>query len=207
MATPCPMWIISPPAEPCNSRLAARPPKAFPSAYRHEHQFRSRELPGELVESQRWRANRSPGTTQIGIISDISGFNFPTNAYVAKDERNIVITVDRVNPNTGDVTVNFSTTNIPGLNNGIANVDYIATNGTLFFQNGQATNSFTVQILDPNIVEPVKSFSVAFVTAFRNSCISRLTPWYILPMFLPVSASFGGSSFSEKECEAPVPIR
>ncbi|HEX3720204.1 MAG TPA: Calx-beta domain-containing protein [Verrucomicrobiae bacterium] len=143
----------------------------------------------------------SPGTAQIGIISDVTGFNFPTNSYyVAENGSNIVITVDRINANTGDVSVEFWATNLPGVNNAINGVDFVATNGTLFFQDGQATNSFTVQILNPNIVENPKNFSVYLSQPSTDASLVQPTnaTVYITNVFSGVS--FGAPQYTVSEC-------
>jgi uncharacterized delta-60 repeat protein/uncharacterized repeat protein (TIGR01451 family) len=99
----------------------------------------------------------SPGTNTVSIISDVTGFEFSaTNYTVGENGGNIVITVTRLNPNTGEASVQF--TNINGT--AVGGTDYVPTNGTLTFLNGQASNNFTVSILNPNMVENNKTFSV-----------------------------------------------
>jgi uncharacterized repeat protein (TIGR01451 family) len=147
----------------------------------------------------------SPGTTTVGIISDVTGFNFPTNTYyVAENGSNIVITVNRINPNTGAVSVNFSTSD----NNAINGIDYVATNGTLYFQNGQATNSFTVQILNPNVVENNKSFNVLLLNPSTNSYLVPPSSALVIITNVYTGISFGAASFSVSECgvQATIPV-
>jgi uncharacterized repeat protein (TIGR01451 family)/uncharacterized delta-60 repeat protein len=147
----------------------------------------------------------SPGTTTVGIISDVTGFNFPTNTYyVAENGSNIVITVNRINPNTGAVSVRFSTSD----NNALNGIDYVATNGTLFFQNGQATNSFTVQILNPNVVENSKSFNLTLSDPSTNSYLVPPSTALVIITNVYTGVSFGAASFSVSECgvQATIPV-
>jgi uncharacterized repeat protein (TIGR01451 family) len=149
----------------------------------------------------------SPGTTQIGIISDVTGFNLPiTNYNVAENGSNVVITVDRINANTGDVSVEFTATNLPGVNNAVNGVDFVATNGTLFFQDGQATNSFTVQILNPNIVENSKNFSVYLSQPSAKASLVQPTNAIVNITNVFAGIGFSASTYSENECLAPVAI-
>jgi hypothetical protein len=45
-----------------------------------------------------------PGTATVGIISDVTGFAFATNSYlVGENGSNVVITVNRLNADTGSL--------------------------------------------------------------------------------------------------------
>ena len=146
-----------------------------------------------------------PGVTTIGIISDVTGFAFTTNAYyIGENGSNIVITVNRINPNTGAVSVRYATSD----NTAITGVDYLATQGTLNFQNGQSSASFTVQILNPDIVESTKNFNVILSEPSANSFL--VAPSNALVNITNVNSgfSFGKASFSVSECgvQASIPV-
>jgi len=115
--------------------------------------------------------NPSPGV-QIAppasanvVINDVdSGLSIfttntpPTNAVftVVENGTNALITVIRTNANTGLVTVNYTTED----GTAIAPIDYLAASGILVFTNGQLSNSFTVPIVDNNLVDGDRSFNV-----------------------------------------------
>jgi len=119
----------------------------------------------------------SPGTNTVTINGDVTGFEFATNAYaIGENGSNIVITVIRVNAQTGNASVQFGTSDGTATNQ----VDYIGTNGTLVFSNGITSNSFTVSILNPNIVENNKTFNVSLSNAMVLSLPNPSTNAYVL---------------------------
>ena len=126
--------------------------------------------------------NPSPAGIQVGpvsaalvtINSAVTGFEFAaTNYSVGENGGSVNIFVTRLNPGTGVATVKFATTS----GTAVGGVDYASTNGTLTFQNNQSSASFSVPILNQNIVENSKTFSVALsnplitvpTTAFTNA--------------------------------------
>ncbi len=81
-----------------------------------------------------------------------------TNAYVTGENGgSVVVTVNRLNVNTGAVSVNYSTSD----GSAVAGVDYVATNGVLKFADGQASTNVTITILNPDILENSKTFNFA----------------------------------------------
>jgi hypothetical protein len=138
-----------------------------------------------------------PGTATVGIISDVTGFAFVTNSYfVGENGSNVVITVNRLNPNTGTLSVSFATSD----NTAINGVDYVATNGTLTFLDGQATNSFTVQILNPNLVENNKTFNITLFSPSTNSFVVSPSNTVVTITNVYVGLAFGSPSFTVSEC-------
>ena len=116
----------------------------------------------------------SPGAAVITIIGDVTGFELATNAYVTGENgTNVVVTINRLNVNTGNVSVNFATVN----GTAVAGMDYMATNGVLNFADGQASTNVTVTILNPGVVENPKSFSFNL----SNPVSSISTNIYLLP--------------------------
>jgi uncharacterized delta-60 repeat protein/uncharacterized repeat protein (TIGR01451 family) len=150
-----------------------------------------------------------PGTATVGIISDVTGFAFATNAYyVGENGSNITVIVDRLNANTGSLSVNFSTTSGDTNDNAIPGVDYVATNGTLTFLEGQVTNSFTVQILNPNLVESNKMFNLTLSSPTPNSYVVSPSNAVVTITNVYVGISFGSPSFTVSECatSAIIPV-
>jgi uncharacterized delta-60 repeat protein/uncharacterized repeat protein (TIGR01451 family) len=144
-----------------------------------------------------------PGTTTVGIISDVSGFSLATNAYyVGENGSNVLITVNRANPLTGSLSVRFATSDGTALNG----VDYVATNGTLHFIDTQATNSFSVQILNPNLVESNKSFNITLSNPTTNSYLVSPSNAVVTITNVYVGLAFASPSFSVSECSAQAAI-
>jgi uncharacterized delta-60 repeat protein/uncharacterized repeat protein (TIGR01451 family) len=112
----------------------------------------------------------TPGIANVTIEGDVTGFSLVTNSYVVGDNAgSVVVTVNRQNVDTGNVSINFATANGTAL----AGFDYVATNGILAFTDGQATNTVTIPILNPNVVEGDKSFTFALsnpVSASSTNC-------------------------------------
>ncbi len=138
-----------------------------------------------------------PGTATVGIKSDVTGFAFSTNSYtVGENGSNIVITVNRINQNTGDVYVRFSTSDGTGTNG----VDYVATNGTLFFPDGTATNYFVVPILNPSVVESNKTFNLTLSRPSPNSYLVAPSNAVVIITNVYTGVSFGSPIFTVSEC-------
>ena len=147
----------------------------------------------------------SPGVTTVGIICDVTGFAFATNAYfVGENGSNIVITVNRVNPSTGPVSVQFATSDGTAING----VDYAATGGVLNFLDGQPSSSFVVPILNPNLVENSKTFNIALFAPSANSSLLSPSNTVVTITNTYTGLSFGASSFTVSECSegAAIPV-
>jgi uncharacterized delta-60 repeat protein/uncharacterized repeat protein (TIGR01451 family) len=147
----------------------------------------------------------APGTATVGIVSDVTGFAFATNSYVVGENgSNVVITVNRLNPNTGTLSVSFATSD----NTAINGVDYVATNGLLTFLAGQAANSFTVRILNPSLVESNKTFNISLFSPTTNSYVVAPSNTVVTITNVYVGVAFGSASFSVSECavDAVIPV-
>ena len=173
--------------------------------------------------------NPSPAGVQVGptsaasitILCDVTGFEFPTNSYaVGENGSNIVITVNRINPNTGVASVQYATSDGANSLNPALNasnlVDYVSTSGTLIFQNGQATNSFTIPILNQNIVESNKTFNVTLSNPLVTSTNVSYTNAYLEPPSAATvtitnvlaGVSFESPAYTVSECgvTAAIPV-
>ncbi len=120
--------------------------------------------------------NAPSGTTSIGtpnpaavtIISDVTGFDFATNAYViGQNGGTLVATVTRINPNTGPATVQYSTSDVTAQ----AGIDYVAARGTLSFANGQGSTNITVEIVNKKTVTTNRTFNITLSNPSANSYV------------------------------------
>ena len=147
----------------------------------------------------------SPASATVVITSDVTGFALATNSYViGENGSNLVVTVNRLNPNTGTASVHYATSD----NTAIAGVDYVATSGTLNFVTGQSTTNFTIPILNPNTVEPNKSFNVALLRPATNSYLVAPSNAVVVITNVNSGISFDGQLFTVSECsaEAAIPV-
>ena len=125
----------------------------------------------------------------------------------------------RLNPNTGAASVQFATSDGTNQNtalNAVNQIDYVATNGVLTFLNGQASNSFTVTILNQNVVESNKTFNVSLSNPQVLTLPNPSTNAYLLsPSNATVTitdvlagVSFESPSFTVSECGvlASIPV-
>jgi len=136
--------------------------------------LRNPEVTGDLTFAVKL-ANPTPGvqiappTTANVVINDVdTGLSLlstnttpTTNAtyWVMKNGTNVLITVIRTNANTGPVSVTYATAD----GTAVAPIDYVAVSGTLFFTNGQLSSSFTVPIMDDNLVKGDRYFTVSLL--------------------------------------------
>jgi len=90
--------------------------------------------------------------------NDVSNISFDTNSQtVAESVGSVSITVNRSDTN-GTATVNYSTNSDTATS---TSGDYTNTSGTLSFDDGQATKTITVPIIDDLINEDSETFSVS----------------------------------------------
>jgi uncharacterized repeat protein (TIGR01451 family)/uncharacterized delta-60 repeat protein len=163
----------------------------------------------------------SPGTALVTIESDVTGFEFSTNSYsVGENGSNIIITVNRLNSYTGAASVQYATSNGTNVLNPILNasnqVDYDSVSGTLTFQTNQASASFTVPIINQNIVEGNKTFNMTLSNPLVTQSSSSYTNAYLVsPSNAAVTitnvlagVSFGSPTYTVSECgvTAAIPV-
>jgi uncharacterized repeat protein (TIGR01451 family) len=156
------------------------------------------------------------GPTSVASViinSDVTGFELSANSYVVGENgSNIVITVNRLNPATGVASVQYATTN----GSAFSGIDYGSTSGTLTFQNNQAMASFTVPILNQNIVESNKTFYVTLSNPLVLTLPNPSTNAYLLsPSNATVTitnvlagVSFESPTYTVSECgvTAAIPV-
>lgn len=101
--------------------------------------------PGKLV---------APSTQQITIVDDNAGLSFSSPTYsVLKDGGQATITVLRTDFTNTTSSVNFATAD----GTAVAGEDYVATNGTFTFTNGETAHTFSVAIIGNSMVQPDKT--------------------------------------------------
>jgi hypothetical protein len=101
--------------------------------------------PGQLV---------APSTQTVTIIDNNSGLSFSSPTYtVLRSGGAANITVVRTDNTNTTSTVNFATAD----ETAVAGVDYVTTNGTLIFTNGQTSQMFPVTVIPSTTVQPDKT--------------------------------------------------
>jgi len=141
---------------------------AFASNDRVRKRLGIQSVPGRLLISvliclalQGTFENRAFATSILQLSTS-------TNS-VDENATKVVITVVRVGDPTGVVAVDFAATGgtaVPGAN-------YVATNGTLTFGDGQTILTFNVAILLNGLVEPDKTFDVVLSNPVGNCILGR----------------------------------
>src|SRR5581483_4145418 len=150
--------------------------------------------------------NNSPaGTTSIGtpdptaitIISDVTGFDFATNAYsIGQNGGTLVATVTRINPNTGPVSVKYATSD----GTAQAGIDYVGTSGTLNFADGQSFTNITVEIVNKKVVSTNRTFNIGLFNPSPNSYV--VTPTNAVVTITNVLAGVAFQSVAYSACKS-----
>ena len=151
----------------------------------------------------------SPGGAVVTIIGDVTGFALATNSYVTGENGgSVVVTVNRFNVSTGVVSVNYNTSDGTARDG----VDYLGASGVLVFADGQASNTVTLTILNPNILESNKTFNFALSNPFAvlNTNCSLLAPSNAVITITNTITAIGFSSpaysVSEKGGQAQITV-
>ena len=98
----------------------------------------------------------SPSSTAVFVIDADTGLYFAAASNsVLKTGSNVVINVLRSGNASGAVSINYTTTNGTAL----AGTNYVATSGLLTFTDGQTSNSFSVPIINDNLVDGDLTFT------------------------------------------------
>ena len=109
-------------------------------------QLSSPTPPGQLV---------SPSVQTVTIIDNNSGLRFSSPTYtILKSGGAATITVLRIDNTNITSSVNFTTLD----GTGVAGINYIPTNGTAVFTNGETSKTFSVLVInDTTLVQPDKT--------------------------------------------------
>jgi uncharacterized repeat protein (TIGR01451 family) len=110
----------------------------------------------------------SPSTATVTVLDDNFGFALATNAVsIYKANTNIVIPVFRTGSTAGTAMVQFSASS----GSATANVEYVPTNGQLTFTSGQASNSFSIGILNDNQIDGNQTVNISLSAASAGGSI------------------------------------
>ena len=85
----------------------------------------------------------------------------------------LTLTVNREGGTDGEVTVDFTTV---ASGDATANVDFTTTSGTLTFDDGQASKTIEVDILDDSLIDPDETFSVVISNPGGGAILSTIKP-------------------------------
>jgi uncharacterized delta-60 repeat protein/uncharacterized repeat protein (TIGR01451 family) len=148
-----------------------------------------------------------PGMATVGIIGDVAGFSFATNAYsVGENGSNIVISVNRSPATTGTLSVHYATTTSSN-DTAVANVDYAATSGDLTFLPGITNETIAVPILDPHLIENNKTFHVTLSSPTTNSYLVSPSTALVTITNVYVGLAFSSPNYSVSECAVSASIQ
>ncbi len=140
-------------------------------------------------------------TTTLTIIDDdfLAGrLQFSTDAYTNNEnDVSAVITVNRLGGNLGALTVQFQT--LAG-GTATAGIDYVPTNGTLIWADGQSgPRTFTVPLLSDGVVEGIESVLLRLSTPSQANALGARTN---ATLWIQDGDAFGTFSFSQSSYEA-----
>jgi uncharacterized repeat protein (TIGR01451 family) len=139
----------------------------------------------------------------VSIISDVTGFAFDTNAYfIGQNGGTFVATVNRINPNSGPVSVNFATSD----GTATSGVDYIGASGTLNFADGQGSTNITIQIVNQKIVTTNRTFNLALSDPSPNSYLVPPSNAVVTITNVLAGISFSSLNYSVSKCAGPAAI-
>ena len=102
----------------------------------------------DLLRPQGGAQLGKPSRMTVTIVDDEQEVQFSASGYAVTEGGNAIITVTRTGPTTGIATVDFAT--VAG-GNAVAGVDYVSTSGTLTFDVGVSSVSFTVTTIDDKL--------------------------------------------------------
>jgi urease beta subunit len=94
----------------------------------------------------------------VALSTFPGALQFSNSSYsVNENQGSVTVTVTRTSGSTGSVSVNYATSDGPAT----AGNDYVATSGTLTFADGETSKTFTIPIIDDNLVENNETFNLA----------------------------------------------
>ncbi len=122
----------------------------------------------------------------ITVIEDDFGpgyFSFVTNNFFVIESQAIgTVTVVRTNGHTGSASVRIATSD----GTAISGVDYVATNGTLIFADGQTSSTFAIEVIDNSVIDTDKTVNLTlsnptngFLGGLLNSTLTLLDDDYL----------------------------
>ena len=137
-----------------------------------------------------------PSQATVTILDGDPGISFTNNTFTAtKGDSNVLFTVVRSSPNSGTVSVGYTTSD----GTAVANEDYVSTAGSLVFTNGVTVQTFSVPLLLNNLLGGDKTFTVSLQNPLGGA---QLVPPSTATVFITnntVGLSFSSSAYSVKE--------
>lgn len=167
-----------------------------------------RSIPVQLVNS----------TNLTVIINEgDSSYSFATNAFTVAESgngtvTNALITVLRYGDSSQIGSVRFATydmTNVAGVNPALAGVNYIRTNGTLYFAPFVTSNSFLVPLIPENKVEGDHAVGLVLSNAVNGLLLdSASTPTNAVLTIIDMDTSinFSSPTYTATKCDGYIDI-
>ncbi len=141
-----------------------------------------------------------PNTATLTIVDNVSApgnFTFASNSFsIADGNTNAIITVIRTNGSVGQVSVNYAA------NGGTATLaDYVPTNGSLTFLDGQTSKTFSVPIVkDTNLTGSVTvNLTLSIPSANSGTGIVGVNPATLIINDNNLNVSFAQAGYSVDE--------
>jgi len=145
----------------------------------------------------------TPAAAAVSIISDVTGFAFDTNAYfIGQNGGTFVATVERINPDSGPVSVNFATSD----GTATSGIDYIGASGVLNFADGQGSANITIQIVNQKIVTTNRTFNLELSGPSPGSFLVAPSNAVVTITNVLSGISFSSLNYSVSKCSGPAAI-
>jgi hypothetical protein len=142
-------------------------------------------------------------TLTITITDNDVGFVLSTNAVrVSEGGTNVTITVLRTGDSSGTNSIDFTTSNLTAT----AGSDYVSTNGTLTFNAGVTTNTFTVSITDDSTLESNETFRVSLSNPTGGAALGSTTNATVTILEDDSALAFSTNAVSVAESAASVTL-
>lgn len=101
------------------------------------------------------------------VSPGVLGFSAPAFT-VNEGDTNAIITVTRTNGTLGAVSVNYATSD----GRAVAGADYLQTSGTLNFADGDTVKTFSIRILDDNLIEGNETLNLTLSSPTGGASVS-----------------------------------
>jgi hypothetical protein len=111
---------------------------------------------GTIADEPNTATSTASGSVAAGLLS----FN-PATYTVAENDGSVTVTVERTGGTDGEVTVEYNTLS----GTAIGNADYLPDTSTLFFADGETTQTITVLLVNDTAVESDETFSILLSNA------------------------------------------
>ena len=132
-------------------------------------------------------------STEVTIVNDdVAGeLQFTSSTFSADEGSDIVITVARLGGSSGDISVNYTFTDVSADAS-----DYTAVNGTLNIADGVKSGTFIVPLLDDEFFEGDETFIVTLSNAQGGATLGAITEAQVTIVDTTLSSSSSSSGCS-----------